>query len=256
MKKRLGNRLSLTGRGFHSIGLKGLVFGLRRRADQKPHPVRFLHIGKNAGTEINRWMTQLNTVQGEFFFEKCSHSTKLADLKRSDAYFFSIRDPISRFVSGFYSRKRKGQPRLYLEWSKHERTAFEAFPHANDLAEALFQDGETGSMAAKAMLSIFHVNSRQCDWFTGRGFFLEHRPPVWIIRQNAFEYDMDQLLLRLGLTPPMLGEETLRSHATNYEGIPPLSASAKENLRHWYWSDFEFVKLCTEWLENQGSARN
>jgi hypothetical protein len=88
----------------------------------------FLHIGKNAGTQILHLANQLQ--HDGIVINKMPHRSKLRDIDENDQYFFSIRDPISRFKSGFYSRKRKGQPRIYSEWTPHEAAAFKSFEHA------------------------------------------------------------------------------------------------------------------------------
>lgn len=211
--------------------------------------INFLHIGKNAGTEINRWMGALNSSQQKFIFEKHSHATLLRDLPRRELYFFSIRDPIARFKSGFYSRQRKGQPRLYMEWSRHERLSFETFPHANDLAEALFSAGPRGEAALEAMLSIFHVNSYQIDWFKGRGHFLKEQPPVWVIRQSHLESDMKSMLDILEIeAPPLQNASDETSHSFDYAEVPSLSPLAEKNLRRWFAVDFQFIEMCESWM--------
>jgi hypothetical protein len=66
----------------------------------------FLHVGKNAGTQILHLASQLQN--NGIVINKMPHRGRLMDISGNDRYFFSIRDPISRFKSGFYSRKRKG----------------------------------------------------------------------------------------------------------------------------------------------------
>ena len=50
---------------------------------------------------------------------------------------FFVRHPVSRFVSGFNSRMRKGRPRRNVEWSEGERWSFERFRTPDELARAL-----------------------------------------------------------------------------------------------------------------------
>ena len=72
--------------------------------------IAFLHIGKNAGTQIMHLAQQLKPHG--IHVHQLPHSKKLYELPLAINYFFSIRHPITRFKSGFYSRKRKGQPRI------------------------------------------------------------------------------------------------------------------------------------------------
>jgi hypothetical protein len=220
--------------------------------------IHFLHIGKNAGTQIKNIAKQVNAMSPSRQVVKRRHDVFLRNLPEGADYFFSIRDPISRFKSGFYTRKRKGQPRLYSEWTDDDALAFAEFDHANELAESLFAPGETGHRAWAAMKSIRHTAQDQSDWFYTRGNFLRTRPPIWIVRQEAFEADMRTFLARAGLgvdaeAIDFVGD-AVSAHRGDYAGIPPLSERARENLRVWYAQDLAFVAACTAWIEAGGRA--
>ena len=113
--------------------------------------VHFLHLRKNAGTQIKFVAQQINENNENCWVESHKHRVRLNDLPPEAEHFFSIRDPITRFKSAFYSRKRKGQPRIFIDWSPEEKEIFSTFEHANDLAEALFEDSSRGSLAFGAM---------------------------------------------------------------------------------------------------------
>lgn len=214
--------------------------------------IAFLHIGKNAGTQIMHLAQQLKPHG--VHVHQLPHSKKLYEVPPGMEYFFSIRDPITRFKSGFYSRKRKGQPRIYAEWSRSEAVAFSRFEHANELAEALFRGDAAGYLAAQAIQSIRHTAMQQIDWFERIGF-LDLRPPVWIIRQERFAEDFATFLNRLGvraaygdLTP---AQDATTAHSNDYSQVPPLSDLAKQNLRRWYSRDIVFYDLCVAWMRGQ-----
>src|SRR5215469_6421945 len=99
--------------------------------------IHFLHIGKNAGTQIKFVAQQINQNDENCRIVTHPHEVKLGHLPQGARYFFSIRNPLTRFKSAFYSRKRKGLPRFFLDWSAEEKQVFSSFEHANDLAEAL-----------------------------------------------------------------------------------------------------------------------
>lgn len=217
----------------------------------------FLHIGKNAGTQIRRLNTQVEERTGTPFV-RIRHGDKYSSLPQGARYFFSVRDPVARFKSGFYSRKRKGAPRLHVEWSSHEEAAFMHFEHANDLAEHLFEDSVTGRLAWAAAQSITHTSMQQSDWFGKAGFFLDLHPPVWIIRQEHFNADFDMFLERAGV-PLRLKDLTIArdekaAHTTDYTGIPELSARAVAKLERWYARDLAFYELCEHWIEHNRTS--
>jgi hypothetical protein len=252
-----GARRSVAGRALNRV-LRPVRAARRRAALRRRFPadeVHFIHIGKTAGTKIAHIARQVNENPDGRRIRFHGHAAELGILPEACGYFFAIRDPISRFRSGFYSRKRKGQPRYNVEWSPYEAFAFERFEHANDLAEALFEDGPRGRDAAAAIKSIQHTAQNQSDHFTGQGAFIHTRPPVWIVRQQKFAEDMREFLTRIGhgalvdalpLTQPV--------HGNDYSGIPDLSADARARLQAWYAQDFAFIALCEAWIAEQPRA--
>ena len=216
-----------------------------------PKKIHFLHISKNAGTQMGKIAQQIN-ADGRYLVKKHPHSVKLRNIPALEDFFFSVRSPETRFVSGFYSRKRKGQPRIYSEWSAFEREAFGDFDHANELAEALFEPGHVGLRALCAIKSIFHCAEDQVNWFLPMGYFLRVRVPLMIVRQENFESDVTFLFQLLGMpSSPVFDRSALGSHANNYADVPTLSPKAVANLRRWYVQDFEFYEKLNHWLANQ-----
>ncbi|QZD90864.1 hypothetical protein K3148_05630 [Qipengyuania aurantiaca] len=229
------------------MGIASRIQRLTNNLKYAPDAYHFLHIGKAAGTQITKLADQYPRKVVPH-----PHDVSLKDLPQGASYFFSIRDPITRFYSGFYSRKRKGQPVYNVPWTESERASFRDFEHANDLAEALFDPGEKGIAATQAMVSIRHTGQNLVSWFFLQGNLLEVRPPVWIIRQEKFEEDFDAFLRKAGLNRPAIRPEN-RSHANNYVGTPALSEKAKKNLRRWFAQDYEFHRVCEAWLDTQTS---
>lgn len=220
-----------------------------RRLDWRER-VHFLHIGKNAGSQIGQVARQINERSDRLRVVVQGHSVRLLDLPEGARYFFSIRDPIRRFVSGFYSRKRRGQPRIHVPWSPHEALAFQRFEHANDLAESLDERGVRRIHAFCAMKSISHVSMDQVGWFDRAGFFLEVRPPVWIVRQEHLAEDLRSLMGRLGCGElPLVLSDSVAAHRNDYSGIPPLSERARTNLTRWYAQDLLLYAACCAWIE-------
>lgn len=214
--------------------------------------VHYLHIGKTAGTQIGHVIKQVNKAQSKLRIVKHDHGATLRSLPQSDDYFFSLRDPVGRFRSGFYSRKRMGRPRLNNPWSPSEARIFAEFEHATDLAEALFRNDARGSSAMAAMLTIGHVGNSQVDWFKKAGDIFTLRPPVWIIRQSQLEADINSLLQRLGLMQHFtVTKDPVQAHLNDYTGIPPMSDLAVENIQRWHSADYQFYAKCEAWMNEQ-----
>ena len=218
-------------------------------------PLNFLHIGKCAGNQIINLFSQVDTQSVGYKFIAHGHLTRLSDLPAGEPFFFSIRDPIERFVSGFYSRKRCGAPKNNISWSPAEASAFQHFEHADDLARVLSEESKQGSLARRALQSIYHTSQSQADWFERQGFFLELTPPVWVVRVEYFTLDLNTLCQRLGFqdlnVPSLISNDPLKSHAAPPSHRPILSDTAKANLEAWYLRDFWFYRDVEHWMCSQ-----
>ncbi len=88
--------------------------GLRGLSEKNAFPagsVHFLHVGKAAGTQVKHVIEQVNRPRLAGKLVKHDHRIGLADLPHDDDYFFSTRDPVTRFKSGFirgYEKASRG----------------------------------------------------------------------------------------------------------------------------------------------------
>jgi len=95
--------------------------------------IHFLHIGKTGGSAIRSAIQRKSFLSGDMLFSSSAmvlthgHNFRLKDVPKGEYAFFVVREPISRFVSGFYSRLRKGYPKNNNPWSKEEEWAFTLF---------------------------------------------------------------------------------------------------------------------------------
>jgi hypothetical protein len=227
-----------------------IKYKIRINKKLKKNDIIFFHIGKTAGTKINLLFKK--NVSENINIIKTQHDLKKRHINLNQKYFFSIRSPINRFVSGFYSRKKKGQPRIYKEWSAEEKIAFKKFKSANQLAESLFLKNKKGQDAIRAIQSIEHCNSDQIDWFSGSDFF-GNNPPLSIIRHEFFEHDIILLCKKLNIKKEILKkikkEIKIKEHYNNYNKIKPLSKKAIFNLKKWYVKDVYFYKYCNDLIK-------
>lgn len=218
--------------------------------------VHFLHIGKCAGTVLKPAFAELNRRPGRFHIQSHPHSVTLADLPADAPYFFSVRDPVSRFYSGFYSRKRMGRPHTFNPWTEEETTVFERFPHANDLAEALSPGSAGYEEATRAMQAVPHFARFQHAYFARFRDFLEVRPPLCILRQEHLQGDLAALEKALGVSWSIeLATDPVKAHSNDYSGAPPLSEAAIANIRWWYRDDVAFHGRVIDWIARNQTMR-
>jgi hypothetical protein len=220
--------------------------------------LHFLHIGKTGGTAVKRalgragrayWWEHDDTEVPPTPYGKIAlhhHGVRLADLPAGDFAFFFLRDPVSRFVSAFYSRLNEGRPYYDYPWSPEERRAFEAFPTPQRLAAALSSgDARERDLAHWAMRQIRHMNP--AHRIIGRPAALLRRLDrvVYIGRQETLTADWHQLRLRLDLPPTVrLPRDTRRAHRQDPSLDRELPDEAVRALREWYAGDLRLLEFC------------
>lgn len=209
-------------------------------------PVHFLHIRKTGGTAIAE---ALRPVAGRYGLVLHGHATKLREIPRDHLVVFFVRHPIPRFVSGFFSRMRRGQPRHHYEWNEAEVKAFRHFQSANDLAEALSAtDRDRAQQAREAMQGISHVKSTYRDWFSGKRELDEKLNSIVLVGlQETLNRDFEHLKRWLGLPQDIsLPEDDTLAHRTPPEFDRRLSPLAERNLTEWYADDLRFYDHCVQ----------
>lgn len=174
------------------------------------------------------------------------HGFRLADVPKDDRAVITLRDPVSRFLSGFCSRQRKGAPRHRREWTDAERMAFQYFSTPQELADALAEPpGETRERAEFAMRSITHLKRRLILW-TGRpAYLLRHLDKVlYFARQETLDDDWERLKELLELpSGVILPRDDVVAHRTIYPYDLALSREGVEALRAWYAEDYEVLEI-------------
>jgi hypothetical protein len=208
-------------------------------------PVHFMHIGKTGGTALKHALNKNRlTPNHTIFFHP--HKTKLSNLPPGELFFFFLRDPVSRFVSGFYSRKRRGQPAYHAPWSSAEACAFARFKTPNELAEALNTGVAAQRDAEKAMSAIYHLRHPYLYWFHSIDYFLSRQEDIFFIGfQETLVEDFSRLKAKLQLPEQVQLPTTSRfMHRNPAHFDRRLSDRAVGNLRQWYADDYRLLDLC------------
>jgi hypothetical protein len=155
---------------------------------------------------------------------------------------------VTRFVSGFDNQRRGATPRYEHDWTEAERAAFERFETAADLALGLgSSDAEERAAAEAAMSSIDHVRTSFWDWFEDEAYFRSRLDDVLFVGfQETLGADFEELRARLELPETVrLPEDDVSAHRRP-DVAQTLGAEAAAQVRRWYASDYEFVRLCEE----------
>jgi len=222
---------------------RGLVHRLQRR-----RIAHFLHIGKTGGTAIASVLSRYSK-SSDYEIILHEHDFKLNDAPRGEKVFFFVRDPINRFVSGFYSRKRQGRPRHDVPWNSGEEAAFAQFTTPNELALALTSADEGQRAAAvAAMNNIIHIQSPHWTWLQDESYFLARRSDILFVGfQETLNEDFSLLGKLLNLPDAIkLPDDDIASHKNPLDVDKRLDEAAIRNLRAWYQRDYQFLELCRE----------
>lgn len=212
-----------------------------------PHAaVHFLHIGKTGGTAVKYVLAK--ALAQHPWLTLHDHPTTLADIPEGERVFFFLRDPISRFVSGFYSRQRQGRPRYHFPWSAAEAVAFAEFKSPNELASALSaEDDSARTRAETAMKNIQHVRDSYWRWLgTSEQLARRSGDVLFIGRQEHLADDMKVLARHLSLELQDLPADDVEAHRNPPNLDRRLDEKALANLRQWYEADYQALKACAQ----------
>ena len=211
----------------------------------------FMHVGKTGGTYASNAVRRLNK-QAELDMVFGAHRLQLPKIVEeapNARVIFGLRKPLEIFVSGFFSRQRKGEPTHHAEWSNEEEKAFTTFGTPNDLAEALSaEDTSLRRAATRAMNTIQHVKKCLHFYLESAESLERHRNNVFfILDQEHLDDDLDVLFSRFDLAVPAgLREKQDRKHRNPSTLDRHLSAKAIANLENHYANDLEIYRKCKD----------
>ena len=221
--------------------------------------VHFLHIRKTGGTAIKSALEHAQSTPNAVIYTH-PHRVCLADIPRRHKVMFALRDPVDRYVSGFMSRFRKGEPANLVSWTAEEAVAFARFKTPDDLARALDPGASDHEAAVEAMSAIPHLASKQCDWLGDERLFNARCDDIiWIGKQESLTSDFAALKGFLELpSGVILPSGTREAHRapTNSSAKTELSEEAHCHVTNWYSDDYALIEWCVRWREaNKGPVR-
>jgi hypothetical protein len=215
---------------------------------QRRPVINLLHIGKTGGNAVKTALAGAPPPD-KVLVRLRPHRVRLSDVPQGEKVVFFLREPGSRFVSGFNTRQRQGRPRFDSPWSPAEQIAFSRFRSADDLAVSLSStDQDVRHAAEDAMRSIQHVRDSFYYWFISDDYFRSRLDDIILIGfQETLEADFDSLKCIIGLQKDVvLPSDEIVAHRSPSRQATTLSAEAKANLSHWYSKDLDFYAWCEE----------
>ena len=209
--------------------------------------VHVLHIRKTGGTALKDALATCPKPTGvRIVFH--GHSVRLTDIPPRDEVVFFVRDPVTRFVSGFNGRLREGRPRYNVPLSARERRALTRFPTPDDLALGLYADDpSTRHEAHAAMREVRNVGTRLADWLGDAGTLMARRDTILLAGwTDTLSEDFQRLKALLGLSSECRLPTGDSAHRAPETQTRTLSDSAVANLRRWFADDEPLLAACRE----------
>ncbi|SEH08286.1 Stf0 sulphotransferase [Candidatus Venteria ishoeyi] len=224
------------------------IFGSKLPAildKNKKQKIHFLHIGKTGGSALKFALKDFLETDN-YSLELHGHNTSLKDIPKGELVIFFLRDPVSRFISGFYNRKRKGQPRYCFEWTSIEKELFEHFMTPNQLAISLGDEqSDDHELAVMSMENVQHFKAYS-NWYVNFEYFQSRIDDILFIGfQESLNSDFFALKNILDIPDHI---ELPSDHVTAHKNPDSLNIVINETgllaLNNWYSDDFKFIYLC------------
>lgn len=209
-------------------------------ANQRLPDVGFLHMPKTGGSTV-RHLVDRSGVAGVLFL---GHPTRLQPLLAQHPHLrvaCTIRDPIVRFISAFYSRRRQGRPKRMAIWTPGEATAYLWFPDVEALVMGFESpDERVKSAALFAKAEIKHLAWDYPHYYTSAAFVRRNaRRFAFIGEIDKLNENLPQLLRTMGVAElPALDAAEAHQHAAPQKK-PELSEEATQILRRILAEDYE-----------------
>lgn len=217
----------------------------------KPYRYVFLHIGKTGGTSIKTVIR--SELVRDLPIGATDHKATAADIVKDEhaLFGFVLRDPVTRFVSGFDSRLRNGRPEYDTPWTTGEAVAFSYFATANQLAEALFAKNQRlRSAAIFAARAITHLR-RGYKFHLGELEQVKTLVPriYYACRLETLGENAHKFVAPLGITREQFDANFKRRHVAAEKS--KLSRKAVANLQQFYADEFAIYDYCVEHLDDR-----
>ncbi len=222
--------------------------GIGRRL-QGRRLVHLFHFGKTGGTAIKAALEGFETA-GNYELVLHDHGLWLDQIPMTERFAFVLRDPVTRFVSGFYSRLRQELPRHHNgPWFPEEEKAFARFQTPNQLALALSStDDDLRTAAIEAMHGIRHIESPQWKWLRSLEYLRKRRSGIFFVGfQESLDQDFELFKSLLGLPGEIkLPHDEVAAHKTPSGMDKRLDLESISNIKTWYQRDYELIAYCKE----------
>ena len=208
-----------------------------------------MHVGKTGGTALKALVDSYSRDFPGHQIVVRPHVFRLPRILKEfpdSKTGFCVREPVDRFLSGFYSRQRKGFPRYNNEWTPAEKKAFTDFGSPEALGLGLASpDSSVREKAEYAMNAIGHTRMGLAHYLVSARFLERIKDKILFIgHQPDFDQDVDWIRQVLGIPQCYsLPDDDIGAHR-NPIPVEDLSEVARKALTEWYADDYPIYEWC------------
>ena len=198
--------------------------------------IYFLHIRKSGGTNLGNSFNKINKNSSTKII-KLRHRDKIYNLEKNQKYCFSVRDPITAYVSAFNDRKREGRPTFNIKKNLFEKISFYFFKSSDELAKNLYSKNVYKKILSNfAIRSITHVNEPLYSWF--KISEIKRHKPYFIFDVKTLRSDYELFCKKLKIKNNELSSDKIIIHKSPVIK-DKLSKTSKANLKKYFSKDIE-----------------
>lgn len=219
---------------------------MRRGSFRDLNNLHYIHIGKTGGSALRRVIEKYPQTD-RYKIHYYPHGGRFRGIPEGEKLLITTRDPVTRFVSGFNSRLRRGRPLYDGGWTPNERIVFSNFETPNALAKALYSSNDDERQTAEfAMDVISHLTKRSSfkGYFTSPEYVRSRADDILAVMQmETFDEDFERVKKLIGWPPEAeLTKDKVLMHATPRGFNTQLEEDEAENVRRWYAEDYEILE--------------
>jgi len=128
--------------------------------------VYVIHINKTAGTSLVSSIRNLGWKAKKFFIVPLPHNVGIMDVPHHQKIAFFVRNPLTRFASGFEHVKHRGRPAYDYVLTDNEEYVFKHFQSFQELVEATNSpEGRLNELSVFAWSSVVHLRLNYRHYF-------------------------------------------------------------------------------------------
>lgn len=204
----------------------------------------YIHIGRTAGTAFRLSISSNPTLSQKVNYNK--HNITLPDLSPKSKIIFCVRDPVDRFVSGFYQRKNKLKRHIsenqVSSWCKKEVAALDSYQDINHLLKELFStDKIIRKNCLKKITNIMHIGryGSYWYWFKENDFITLNKSRFYsVLLHEKFEESMMRLIKKLGVD----SLDIVKSRSISYDEYAPIDNNYRSELIQFLQHEYMFIQ--------------